>query len=93
MITENVKLFIKDALAVDEVSDEQAQNVRVLLNDLSDREERVVRMYYGLDDRQRTFAEVARSFGVEEEYIKEILSKALKKLRHPFRRERFLNAK
>lgn len=81
MIIENVKQFIKDALAVEEVSDEQAQNVRVLLNDLSDREERVVRLYYGFDDRKRTYAEVAKEFGVEEETIREILSKVFKKTR------------
>ena len=50
MKIENVKLFIKSVLNIEEVSDEQAQKVNLLLNDLSDREERVVRMYYGLDD-------------------------------------------
>ncbi len=92
MKIENVKLFIKSVLNIEEVSDEQAQKVNLLLNDLSDREERVVRMYYGLDDgRQKSCAEIARDFGVEEETIVEVLAKAIKKLRHPTRQKRFLN--
>lgn len=36
MKIENIKLFIKSVLNIEEVSDEQAQNVNLLLNDLSD---------------------------------------------------------
>ena len=91
MKIENIKLFIKAALNIEEVSDEQAENVRVLLDDLSDREERVVRMYYGLDDgRQRSIMEIAKDFEVEEETIKEVLATAIKKCRHPSRQKRFL---
>ena len=83
MILENVKTFIKDAFAEEEVTDEQANKVQLVLNELSDREERVVRLYYGLDDRPRTYAEVARHFGVEEDCIREIVGMARKKMRHP----------
>ena len=86
MILENVKTFIKDAFAVEEVTDEQANKVQLVLNELSDREERVVRLYYGLDDRPRTYAEVARLFGVEEDYIREIVGMVRKKMRHPLTR-------
>ena len=81
MILENVKTFIKDAFAVEEVTDEQANNVQLALNELSDREERAVRLYYGLDDRPRTYAEVARHFEVDEETVREILRKSGIKMR------------
>ena len=58
-----------------------------ILKDLSDREERVIRLRYGLDDnRPRTLEEVGREFGVTRERILE--AKAIKKLRHPTRSKR-----
>ena len=60
-----------------------------ILKDLSDREERVIRLRYGLDDnRPRTLEEVGREFGVTRERIRQIESKAIKKLRHPTRSKR-----
>ncbi len=57
-----------------------------ILKDLSDREERVIRLRYGLDDnRPRTLEEVGREFGVTRERIRQIEAKAIKKLRHPTR--------
>ena len=56
------------------------------LSELSDRERRVVRMRFGLDDGQmRTLEEVGREFGVTRERIRQIESKTLAKLRNPAR--------
>ena len=57
-----------------------------ILKDLSDREERVIRLRYGLDDNHpRTLEEVGKEFGVTRERIRQIEAKAIKKLRHPTR--------
>ena len=56
------------------------------LDDLSDREKKVVRMRFGLDDgRPRTLEEVGHEFGVATSGSDEIESKTLAKLRHPQR--------
>ena len=60
-----------------------------ILKELSDREERVIRLRYGLDDnRPRTLEEVGKEFNVTRERIRQIEAKAIKKLRHPTRSKR-----
>jgi RNA polymerase primary sigma factor len=60
--------------------------VNLALSELSDREQRVVRLRFGLDDGQmRTLEEVGKEFGVTRERIRQIESKTLAKLRHPLR--------
>lgn len=61
-----------------------------VMKDLTDREERVLRLRYGLDDgRPCTLEEVGKEFGVTRERIRQIEAKALRKLRHPTRSKRF----
>ena len=63
--------------------------VKQALGELSDREQKVVRLRFGLDDGQmRTLEEVGKEFGVTRERIRQIESKTLAKLRHPIRSRR-----
>ena len=57
-----------------------------VLDTLTPREEKVLRLRFGLDDgHQRTLEEVGREFKVTRERIRQIEAKALRKLRHPSR--------
>jgi RNA polymerase primary sigma factor len=56
------------------------------LEELTDRERKIVRLRFGLEDGQaRTLEEVGKEFGVTRERIRQIESKTLAKLRHPIR--------
>lgn len=60
-----------------------------VLLELTDREEKVLRLRFGLDDgRTRTLEEVGREFNVTRERIRQIEAKALRKLKHPSRSKR-----
>ena len=57
-----------------------------VLDTLTDREQKVLRLRFGLDDgRSRTLEEVGKEFNVTRERIRQIEAKALRKLRHPSR--------
>ncbi|MCH5324314.1 MAG: RNA polymerase sigma factor RpoD [Eubacterium sp.] len=57
-----------------------------ILGTLTDREEKVLRLRFGLEDgRPRTLEEVGKEFNVTRERIRQIEAKALRKLRHPSR--------
>lgn len=82
--------FIEDDEA--DSPDDHASNemlkveLRDVLDTLTDREENVLRLRFGLDDgRQRTLEDVGKVFGVTRERIRQIEAKALRKLRHPSR--------
>lgn len=65
------------------------EELNEVLKTLSDREARVLRLRFGLDDgRTRTLEEVGREFKVTRERIRQIEAKALRKLRHPSRSKR-----
>jgi len=63
--------------------------VKEALSQLSEREQKVVRLRFGLDDgHMRTLEEVGKEFGVTRERIRQIEAKTLAKLRHPIRSQR-----
>ena len=65
------------------------EKLNEVLGELTDREERVLRLRYGLDDNHpRTLEEVGKEFGVTRERIRQIEVKAIKKLKHPTRRKK-----
>jgi RNA polymerase primary sigma factor len=62
------------------------EQIEEVLDTLNEREQRVLRLRFGLDDgKARTLEEVGREFGVTRERIRQIEAKALRKLRHPQR--------
>ena len=70
--------FATNEMLKDEIAD-------VLLT-LTEREEKVIRLRFGLEDgKSRTLEEVGQMFGVTRERIRQIEAKALRKLRHPSR--------
>ena len=66
------------------------ENVDEVLNSLSEREAKVLKMRFGLDENKRpmTLEEVGREFGVTRERIRQIEAKALRKLKHPSQRKK-----
>ncbi|HEU5348983.1 MAG TPA: RNA polymerase sigma factor RpoD [Ktedonobacterales bacterium] len=82
--------FIEDqgALAPAEAASHQLlrEQVKDALGSLTQREQEVLRLRFGLDDgRSRTLEEVGKEFKVTRERIRQIEAKALRKLRHPSR--------
>jgi RNA polymerase sigma factor RpoD-like protein len=82
--------LIEDESAVSPLDAATSQLLREqldrVLDSLDDREERVIRLRFGLDDgRPRTLEEVGQEFGLTRERIRQIEAHALRKLRHPSR--------
>lgn len=62
------------------------QNIETVLETLTQREQEIIRLRFGLDDgRARTLEDVGKQFGVTRERIRQIEVKAIGKLRHPSR--------
>ncbi len=81
----------KEVTPFEETSKQMLKNnVGEVLEALSDREAKVLKMRFGLeeDESSKTLEEVGRHFGVTRERIRQIEAKALRKLRHPSRRKR-----
>ncbi len=91
--------FIEDegAMSPDDYTSKELlkDELNEVLLELTDREEKVLRLRFGLDDgRTRTLEEVGQEFHVTRERIRQIEAKALRKLKHPSRSKRlkdFLN--
>jgi RNA polymerase primary sigma factor len=65
------------------------ENIDEVLQALSDREAKVLRMRFGLSgNKMMTLEEVGKKFGVTRERIRQIEAKALRKLKHPSRRKK-----
>jgi RNA polymerase sigma factor (sigma-70 family) len=68
------------------VEEEMKQALNDVLETITPREEKVIRLRFGLDDgKERTLEQVGNVFGVTRERIRQIEAKALRKLRHPSR--------
>ena len=81
----------KDAQSPDEYANNQLlkDEINNVLEGLTDREEKVLRLRFGLyDGRTRTLEEVGKEFNVTRERIRQIEAKALRKLKHPTRSKR-----
>ena len=81
--------FIEDRATVSPIdavlSQDLSQKVRRILKSLTPREEQILRMRFGLDGAEHTLEEIGRAFNVTRERIRQIESKALRRLRHPSR--------
>lgn len=81
----------KDAMSPDEYANNQLlkDEINLVLEGLTEREEKVLRLRFGLyDGKTRTLEEVGREFNVTRERIRQIEAKALRKLKHPTRSKR-----
>ena len=81
----------KEALSPDEYANNQLlkDEINTVLQGLTEREEKVLRLRFGLyDGRTRTLEEVGKEFNVTRERIRQIEAKALRKLKHPIRSKR-----
>lgn len=81
----------KDALSPDDFANNQLlkDEINLVLQGLTEREEKVLRLRFGLyDGRTRTLEEVGKEFNVTRERIRQIEAKALRKLKHPTRSKR-----
>jgi RNA polymerase primary sigma factor len=86
------RMMSPEAYATAELLKEELDDV---LSSLTEREARVLKLRFGLEDGQsRTLEEVGKLFGVTRERIRQIEAKALRKMRHPSRSKKlkdFLN--
>ena len=90
--TNCVQDFIRTVYHIEEPSKETIKKLYLALADLTDREERIIRLRFGLDDDiLRTYKEIGDEFGVTGARIQQIVKKAIKKLLHPVRKRKVLN--
>ena len=81
----------KDAMSPDQYANNELlkDEIDLILSTLTDREEKVIRLRFGLEDgRTRTLEEVGEEFDVTRERIRQIEAKALRKLKNPTKSKR-----
>ncbi len=81
----------KDALSPDQYANNELlkDEINLILSTLTDREEKVIRLRFGLEDgRTRTLEEVGKEFDVTRERIRQIEAKAIRKLKQPTKSKR-----
>ena len=86
----------KDAQSPDDFANNELlkEEINMVLQGLTEREEKVLRLRFGLEDgRTRTLEEVGKEFNVTRERIRQIEAKALRKLKHPTRSKRLRDFK
>lgn len=82
MLPEEGRISVEDVV----VGGELKRDLEAVINTLTPREQRVLRLRFGLDDGQaRTLEEIGMEFNLTRERIRQIEAKALSKLRHPSR--------
>src|SRR5262249_41586750 len=82
IIPDHVTVSPEAALSLQELRDMSAR----VLGSLSPREERIIRMRFGIGmDSDHTLEEIGQKFGVTRERIRQIEAKALRRLKHPSR--------
>ncbi|HHY81851.1 MAG TPA: sigma-70 family RNA polymerase sigma factor [Clostridiales bacterium] len=82
--------FVKDDISQsieEQIEQKELKHiVKELLNTITPKEQKVLKLRYGIEDnRQRTLEEVGKEFNVTRERIRQIEARALRKLRHPSR--------
>jgi hypothetical protein len=92
-----IELLSWEYVLPDPIEEAMRNDVSRVLNDcldsLTPREAKVLRLRFGLDrDRDYTFEDIGQMFGVTRERIRQIEAKALRKMRHPARSQRILQA-
>ena len=81
-----VACYNESDVFIGELLDCLKEQLNEVLGTLTEREQKVLRLRFGLDDgRARTLEEVGKEFNVTRERIRQIEAKALRKLRHPSR--------
>lgn len=84
--------FIKTVYHIKEPSKETIKKLYLALADLTDREERIIRLRFGLDDDiLRTYKEIGDELCVAGARIQQIVKKAIKKLLHSVRKRKVLS--
>ena len=81
----------KDAMSPDQYANNELlkDEINLILSTLTDREEKVIRLRFGLEDgRTRTLEEVGKEFDVTRERIRQIEAKAIRKLKQPTKSKR-----
>ena len=83
--------LLKEVYGVEKFDKNVAGRLNDVLSELSPKEERIIRLRFGVDDNiLRTYEELGKEFGVSASSICRSVNRAIKKLKHPVRRKKIL---